>query len=166
MSQSNTEHKTHYKRLMNPDYIGAYALPPGQDVTVVIASVAREKVTTTGGKKEELVVARLVGHKPFILNVTNCKSISAMYGPYIDDWAGKKITLYASTTKMGGEVVECLRIRPYPEPSQTKKTLTDERLTKAIESIKAGTFTIEQMSAFDLTIEQQARLAVELGEPT
>lgn len=153
--------KTHWKKLVNPDYIGAYALPPGQDVTVTIASVAREKITSTGGKKEECTVARLIGHKPFILNATNSKSIAALYGPYIEDWVGQKITLYASTTKLAGEVVECLRIRPYAEPNQVKRTLTDDRLTKAIESIKAGTFTLAQMDGFDLTIEQKARLATE-----
>ena len=152
--------KTHWKRLINPDYIGAYALQPGQDMTVTIASVARQQVVSTGGKKEECTVATLVGQKPLILNVTNSKAISKLYGPFIEDWAGRQITLYASTTKMAGETVECLRVRPHV--TQVKQKLSDERLTKAIDAIKAGTYKREQMDGFDLTIEQQARLIKEL----
>lgn len=157
------ESKTHWKRLINPDYIGAYALPSGQDMTVTIASVAIEQVTSVGGKKEECTVARLVGQKPLIMNVTNSKSIAKLYGPFIEDWAGKQITLYASTTKFAGEVVECLRIRQViPSDAQQKKTLTDERLKNAIAAIKAGTYTLEQMGAFDLTPEQQELLNAEM----
>ena len=83
---------THWKRLMNPDYIGAYWLPEGEDVTVVIDYVVRELITGTGGKKEECTVAHLKGVKPFILNGTNSKTIAKLYGPYIEDWAGKRIT--------------------------------------------------------------------------
>lgn len=158
----NDQTKTHWKFLVNPDYIGAYALPSGQDMTVTIGSVAREMVTSVGGKKEECTVARLVGQKPFILNVTNSKSIAKLYGPFIEDWAGKQITLYASTTKMAGEVVECLRVRSVAPVAQ-RRTLTDDRLTNAIAAIKDGTFTMEQMSAFSLTDEQQARLDAEFG---
>lgn len=46
-----------------------------------------------------------------ILNVTNMKTIAKMYGPYIEKWAGKRVQIYASTTKFGGDTVECLRIR-------------------------------------------------------
>jgi len=45
---------------------------------------------------------------------------------------------------------------------QIKQKLTDARLTNAIASIKAGTFSLAQMDGFDLTIEQKARLAKEL----
>ncbi len=32
-------------------------------------------------------------------------------GTLADKWLGKKITLYASTTEVGGETVECIRVR-------------------------------------------------------
>ena len=154
--------KTHYKRLMNPDYIGAYSLNEGEDLTVVISHVARELITGTGGKKEECTVAHLKNNKPFILNSTNQKSIAKLYGPYIEDWAGKPITLFASTTKLAGDTVECLRIRPTVAKRQ-KPTITDERLAKAIEQIKAGGYTEEKTRAqFELTPEQSEWLTQEL----
>ncbi len=63
--------KTHWKKLENPDYIGAYSLENGKDLIVTIDSVKRELVTGQGGKKEECTIAYLKGQKPFILNRTN-----------------------------------------------------------------------------------------------
>lgn len=159
--------KTHWKQLINPDYIGAYALQPDQDLTVTIDYVVREQVTGSGGKKEECSVAHLVGQKPLILNVTNSKSIHKLYGPYIEEWAGKQITLYASTTKLAGEMVECLRIRPtVAKPAKSK--ITPDRLKKAIKSIIEGQYTTEKLrAAFDLTdaqdkqVDEEVRIAVE-----
>lgn len=155
--------KTHWKTLINPDFIGAYWLPPGEDVTVTIDYVTREMVTGAGGKKEECTVAHLKGDvKPFILNVTNSKSIAKLYGPYIEDWVGKQITLYASTAKLAGEVVECLRVRP-KVVQHNKPSITDARLKAAIEKIEAGEYTAQKLRAnFDLTEEQERVLTDEL----
>jgi len=151
--------KTHWKRLHNPDYIGAYSLNEGEDLTVTIDYVVREQITGTGGKKEECTVAHLVKNKPFILNATNSKSIAKLYGNYIEDWAGQQITLYATTTKMAGDTVECLRIRP-KVTVRTKPTITDTRLDAAIEKIQAGQYTAEKLRAnFELTPEQDAKVS-------
>jgi len=90
--------------------------------------------------------------------VTNSKSIAKLYGPFIEDWAGKKITLFASTTRLAGETVECLRIRP-KVAERIAKPITDARLTDAIKSIKEGTYTTDKLrAAFKLTSEQEAKL--------
>ena len=155
--------KTHYKKLMNPDYIGAYALNEGEDLTVVIAHVAREIITGTGGKKEECTVAHLKNQKPFILNSTNQKSIAKLYGPFIEDWAGRPITLFASTTKLAGDTVECLRIRPTVTRREPPK-ITDERLAKAVDQIKSGAYTTDKLRAnFTLTAEQDGWVVQELA---
>ncbi len=149
------DQKTHWKTLCNPDYVGAYWLPPGEDVTVVIDYVVREVITGTGGKKEECTVAHLKGVKPFILNATNSKTIAKLYGPYIEDWAGQRITLFASTTKLAGDTVECLRIRP-KVAEKVKQKINGDRFKKALESIQAGQYTAVQLEAgFDLTTEQK-----------
>lgn len=163
----NQQSKTHWKRLINPDYIGAYALNPDEDLTVTIEYVQREVITGVDGKKEEATVAHLKGHKPLILNVTNSKSIAKLYGPYIEEWAGKDITLYASMTKAFGDIVECLRIRP-SVARRRKPQITPDRLKKAIKSITDGQYTTEKLRAqFDLTeaqekeVDEAIRAAVE-----
>lgn len=160
-----SESKTHWKLLSNPDYIGAYWLPPGEDVTVTIDYVVREMITGTGGKKEECTVAHLKGVKPFILNATNSKTIAKLYGPYIEDWAGKQITLFASTAKLAGDTVECLRIRP-KVAVRVAPPITDARLEKALESVKSGGYTLEKVRAnFTLTAEQEQRVKQWEGVP-
>jgi transcriptional regulator of met regulon len=151
------DEKTHWKLLVNPDYIGAYWLPPGEDVTVTIDYVVREVITGTNGKKEECSVAHLKGGvKPFILNMTNSKSIAKLYGPYIEDWAGKKITLFASTAKLAGEVVECLRIRPQVA-AKVAKPIADERFNRALTAIKDGTYTAIQLRTSAALTEAQEK---------
>lgn len=153
------EKRTHWKQLVDPRYIGAYALPNGNDLTVTIELVRLEEITMMGGKKEDHSIMYIKGQKPMILNATNSKSIHKMYGPYIEEWVGKQITLYASTAKLGGELVECLRIRPNI-PAREKKSISGDRLSKALEQIKAGTYSLAKLRAqFVLTDDQETVIA-------
>lgn len=107
---------THWKKLTNPDYLGAYALEPGQDLIATFASVGQEKVVGSDGKKEECTVAHFAepGIKPMILNVTNCKTIANLYKtPYIEQWAGRRIQIYTESVRAFGETVDALRIRNF-----------------------------------------------------
>lgn len=150
--------KTHYKKLINPDYLGAYSINEGEDLTVTMDFVQVEEVVGEKAKKDNCSVLHLVGQKPMILNATNSKSIAKLYGPYIEDWHGQKITLFATTTKMAGEMVECLRVRP-KVAVKVAKPIAAERFAKAIEAIKAKTYTTEQLRAgFALTEDQENEL--------
>ena len=73
--------KTHWKQLINTDYLGAYALKDGEDMVLTIKSVGQEVVTGIGGKKETCTVAHFTenGIKPMILNRTNMKTITKLY---------------------------------------------------------------------------------------
>lgn len=156
--------KTHWKRLINPEFIGAYSLPEGQDLTVVIDFVQLQEITGTGGKKEDCTVAHLQGEKPMILNITNSKSIAKLYGPFIEDWAGKRITLFASTTRLAGETVECLRIRP-KVAERIAKPVSHARLDDAIKAIKNGTYTTDKLRTnHKLSEQQEAKLQAALAE--
>lgn len=136
--------KTHWKKLINPNYIGVYSLKNGEDLDVTIEKVVREQVVSTGGKKEECTVAYLIGQKPLILNRTNSKTITKLFNsPYIEDWAGKKITLFSSTTKLAGEIVECLRIRDIA-PKLPELNVNTKEFDKCKEGIKNG-YTIAQI---------------------
>lgn len=156
--------KTHWKKLSNPEYIGAYWLPEGEDVTVVIDYVVREIITGTGGKKEECTVAHLKNVKPFILNATNSKTIAKLYGVFIEDWAGKPITLFASTARLAGDTVECLRIRPVVAKRATPP-ISPERFNSALAAIKAGTYTASKLSdKFILSVDQINALDASLAD--
>ena len=112
---------THWKRLINPDYLGAYSLEPGQDMVLTIRQVKKEMITGTDGKKEECIVCYWQEEqKPMILNVTNCKMIAKLLKtPYIERWAGHRIQIGAELVSAFGEKVEALRVRKnLPEESK------------------------------------------------
>lgn len=114
-----SEQLTHWKKLVNPEYLGSYALDPGQDMTLTIKSCGLEMITGSSGKKEEKMVMHFMENvKPMIVNRTNSKTITKLYKtPYIEQWAGKKIILYARQITAFGEEVDALRIRDYePKP--------------------------------------------------
>ena len=103
--------KTHWKKLHNPDYLGAYALEPGEDMISTIDYVGQEEITGNGGKKETGMVCHFAekGCKPMILNATNSKTIEKIHGtPYIEEWHGKQIQIYIASVAAFGDTVEAL----------------------------------------------------------
>ena len=110
------EKQTHWKTIADMPYLGAYALVGKKELVLTIKDIKQELVIGNAGKKENCIVAYFSEpEKPMILNRTNCKTITKIYDtPIIENWIGKKITIFASTTSLMGETVECLRIRPYP----------------------------------------------------
>ena len=107
--------KTHWKKLTNPDYLGAYALDDGKDVILTISYVREEKVTGSDGKKDDCVVCHFSERvKPMILNSTNMKIITKLFGtPYIEDWSGRRIQIGIEKVKAFGDVVDALRVRKF-----------------------------------------------------
>lgn len=114
--------KTNWKNLANYDYLGAYSIEgTGLDeIVLTIKDLKRERVTAQGGTSDDCIVAYFeektykdkVVVKPMVLNKTNCKAITEVYKtPFIEDWIGKKIIIYATETKMGREIVSCLRVK-------------------------------------------------------
>lgn len=86
---------THWKKLTNPNYLGAYSIENGQDLILTIKYVQEEKVICPDGKKDDCVVCHFSENvKPMILNATNMKTITKLYKtPYIEEWTGKKIQI-------------------------------------------------------------------------
>ena len=148
--------QTHWKKLYNPDYLGAYSLEVGKDMVVTIATVKNEMVMSADGKKEECMVMRFVENiKPLILNATNAKTITKIYKtPYLEEWNGKKIQLFTDKVKAFGEVVEALRIRP-----TAPRRANVEIVAKCVDcdaNIQAyGNMTAEKMAAY--TTEKYGR---------
>lgn len=110
-----SETLTHWKKLTNPDYLGAYVLTPGQELVLTISCVGNELVTGTDGKKEDCLVMHFTEPvKPMILNATNSKTITKLFKtPYVEEWHGRKIQIYSEKVKAFGEIVDALRIRPF-----------------------------------------------------
>ena len=154
----NSDTLTHWKKLTDPRFFGVYALPnEAEDLTVTISHVTFEEVTMMGGKKEMHTIVHLVDQKPLMINKTNSLSIEKLHSPYIEQWAGKSITLHASTTSLGREKnVPCIRVRPTVMVTNKKKFITDERIRAALVQIKQGKYSIAKLRAtFEITEEQE-----------
>jgi hypothetical protein len=71
-----------------------------------------ERGVEVGMRKEEKTVLHFEGYKKgLVLNRTNATLIAGMHGTDVDQWIGKKIVLYATTTPFGGEIKPCIRVR-------------------------------------------------------
>jgi len=150
--------KTHWKKLHNPDYLGAYSL---DDTTLVveIKKVEKRQIPGADGKKDDAVVAELVGQKPMILNATNMKTIASLYGNYIEDWVGKKVTLFVATVKAFGTTTDALRIEAkVPKSGLPELTPNHPKWSEAKASIEKG-FTPEQIrTRYQLSTENEKLL--------
>jgi hypothetical protein len=141
--------KTHYKKLYNPNYLGAYALQPGQEMTLTIASAKVEGVVGEDGKKEDCAILNFTerGVKPMILNITNAKTIEKIYNtPFVEDWVGKQIRIYAKKVKAFGEVVDALRIKPIVPRNEPELPDVCEVCGKKLE--KFGTMEPPQLAKY------------------
>lgn len=133
-----SEIKTHWKVLANPNYLGAYSLQPNEERVVEIVRVVKESVKGADGKAEDCTVAYLKDSKPMILNATNCKTLSKVYGtPYIEEWAGKSVIIHSEKVKAFGDVVDALRIKP-TKPALPELTPDHPAWNEAIKAVKAG----------------------------
>lgn len=152
--------KTHFKKLRNPNYIGSYELMTGGDpveIQVVIERAIKEQVQN-GDKKEEAMVVYLKGQKPMIVNSTNAKAIASATGsPYIEDWIGKRITLYVAKIKAFGETVDALRVRK-DAPGLPELTPTHPKWADALTALQAGNTTIEAIKKSYKLIESNEKI--------
>lgn len=119
--------KTHWLQNPNKNYLGHQDLPNGDDITVTIKSAQWEVVENPKlhTKEEKRVVRFVEDIKPFICNETNSATIVKVTGcKFMEDTANKKIVFYVDQTKVKGQTVDCLRIRPVAP--KDKEVLTPE----------------------------------------
>lgn len=107
---------THWKKLTDPRFIGSHDFQPNQELSVVIESVTKERLELFNGKRLEVndfVVCRFVGaKKPLLLNKENMKLITKSVGtPFIEQWVGKKITLFVTKVSAFKEIVDAVRVK-------------------------------------------------------
>jgi hypothetical protein len=165
------EQLTHWKKLRNPDYIGAYSMPTdGSEIILTIRNAKTEKVSASDGKKSDCLVIYFQEQnwKPMILNATNSKAIQKVAKtPYIEKWSGVKVQIYTAKVSAFGEQVDALRIRtvapkvtdqPAPMPTITEDDISDAQFK--LESAE----TLEQLAATYKALTPQLQAIKEIKE--
>ncbi len=94
----------------------------GQPARLTIASVRKEEIGQGDDKQVKPVIGFAGKDKGLACNRVNWKAIAKGYGDESDNWIGKTIELFPTTTEYKGEIVDCLRVRipavaPAPAPA-------------------------------------------------
>lgn len=85
----------------------------GSTLTLTITDIRPEKMKSHAGKDQAKEVLYFKETKKgFVLNKTNSKRVSRMYGRQTGQWEGKKITLCTEEVAAFGEVHDALRVVP------------------------------------------------------
>lgn len=110
-----TQTLTHWKKVMNPKYLGSWSIQPGTEMIATIKEIKPEIIVGEGGKKDGRNVAYFhEAIKPMVLNATNSKTIARLAGsPAVEKWLNMRIQIYVTTIidKISKEEIETLRIR-------------------------------------------------------
>ncbi len=96
--------KTHYGESR---YLKAADVP--QPLVATIQGVTRE--TVQQGQPPKDVVSFTELPKPLVLNDTNGITIQNLYSNESDNWLGRTIEVFATTTFFNGKQVACIRVR-------------------------------------------------------
>jgi len=149
-----------WREYFDSDYMSIHDLDG--DLTVTIKEMRFETVKGEGGRADDCLVAVFTDPDllPMIMNVTNSKTISKLYGTKKPvEWVGKAITLFVDpSVRMGKETVGGLRIRE-AIPKTQKPVLEAKRLPALIKAIQSGQFTADQAKAkFSLTVGQAEQI--------
>lgn len=103
---------TDYRKMYDRTFVGHWDLKEEGDTVVTITGVDAGEVNN-GSKKNKRPMLSIKGSdKKIVINATNGKTLAALFGNHVEAWIGKKIALYRTTTQVGPEQRECIRIRP------------------------------------------------------
>jgi len=124
--------RTHYRKLLENEYLGQWDLIDAdgnpREATLVIESVEvfkpevkqRKKMADGTYKDARNNKLRIVfgptakgKPKPWLAGPVSQQVIRNLYGPYIEDWVGKRITIYCDpSVTFGKTTVGGVRVKP------------------------------------------------------
>ncbi len=104
---------THWKNLFpnKSMLLGSHNLNEGEELVATISGVAIQKIKNKSGKDEMVPVVNFTNAPPFVLNITNAKTIASLYGDAHQNWVGQSIQLFATKVNAFGKQEMALRIR-------------------------------------------------------
>ena len=161
----------HWRKALDPNWIGTYILPDGQPITAQIKSVTFGKGLKVAGKSKDGWVAEFEPNqffnKPMLLNPTNLKRLTQLTGcPYPEKWGSTLVFLTQEMSKMpDGTQDFALRIgfsKPQPaakpdysqQIAMLKECKTIEDLATVYKSLTKG----QQTGCFETKEECKTKL--------
>lgn len=120
--------------LLNPSRFLKAAEFHGEDVTFTIADVELQELEREDNSKERKgLMSFKETPKLLVLNRTNAKCISAMFGVETDAWRGKRVTFFPAPMKdpFSGEQIAAIRVRGSPDIKEPVSATIKLRKRKA-----------------------------------
>lgn len=154
---------SHWRKLFQDEkYLGAWDLEiDGQygSVQITIEKIFTGEFISQMGKESKVFAKLKEYQKPMVLNKTNLGRLQKVFGSFNpDDYIGKPVVLGVEKTKSPDGMVDALRFstRPLPpQPTATKKPVSDADIPKVIKSIQSGATTLEALQQTrEITAEQ------------
>jgi len=106
---------THWKNLFpnKTMLLGSHNLNEGEELVATIRHVEIQQIKSSSGKNDNVPVVAFENAPPMVLNITNARTISGLYGESYDGWRGQSIQLYVTLVRGFGtkEMIPGLRIR-------------------------------------------------------
>ena len=161
---------THYRSLAKSNHLGVADLEDfienKDSLIFTIKEVKKEMNVNVAGKKGNHLIAYFVENiKPLCINMTNAKRIRSFApenSPFIEHWKNITIEFYIDkSVTMMGEKTGGVRIKTkQPKPKVTgKKNISPKGFTAALESVRNGDYTKDQIiKAYILSEEQLNKL--------
>jgi hypothetical protein len=129
-------------------YLKAGDLPEGEFVKVTMDRVEMVNVAAEGAPPEEKPVLFFVGKvKGLILNRTNSRAIEEVYSDETDNWHGKIISLFATTTLMNNNTVACIRVQVPKRTAAAPAAAPARRVVAAAAPVAAAPYAGEDGDA-------------------
>ena len=163
------EEKTHWKRMLNPNFMGDWSLPGGKDVVLTIKGVTqKEGWSQDKGKKVMLPCivfeeeAEFEWAKPLVPNSTNINMIVSVTGSkYIEDTVGKMIRIGTVHGKWFGKEQDALRVR---KDKSADLTAQYDQFVKGIDAAKSRAEMGELIKQFELFKPYRKTLEAKIRE--
>jgi len=102
------------KFMPSSEYLGAIDIYGKDPIEVEIERVEERECTFEKGRKEQKGLLHFKGcKKPLVLgNKSVLKTLILAFGRQTSSWVGRRVELYTVDTKMRGEPVKGIRVRP------------------------------------------------------
>ena len=115
----------HWRSMTDLTYLRAELFLPKEKKILTIKDIKEEIVKNSQGMSARKPVAYFEEDVlPMVLNTTNSKTIEKLYGTgLVERWIGKKIQVFATTIRVGGEETLVLRVEKVIPPSQTNEVV-------------------------------------------
>lgn len=112
VTANNQDQRTHWRKKFDYRFLCGDELE--KEITLKIREIKDEEVESDKGKKENKPVAYFEGAKKgIVLNKTNCKTLAKLsHSPYMEDWVGMRVTIYAADISAFGQEMKAIRIKP------------------------------------------------------